>query len=490
MTLSLFEIIEPSVRNHPDRPAIVAAQGGRITYGQFAGLVDCFAAHSGRAGISKGDHVAILLQPSATFFCMLLALSKLGAVRVPGRGADPSAVDGVKVDYRIVGADSDLTGLGVVKMNTGWLEPPAGASPMPMAGLDTPEDTAVVLSSSGTTGRPKLLRFSLALIRQAIEDQGAFVGALDRRTLLLMPPQTSFGLEMALLILRSGGQIIWPPTPRYQSLSLLVRGRVDDIVAAPIAYSRFVEKLKARGIRLQSIRRAIMAGSVASRGLITSVQEFVCRDLINNYGSSELGPCACSHVDEVATIPGAVGKLAPWMDIRISDEQGNELPRGKTGLLQLRIKPGRRVATYVGVSPSATDLENDWFIPGDLGSLTEGSVLCIQGRASDLINIGGTKISPWVVEELATRFLGESEIVSAFGLPGPSGFDEVVLAIDARNKSRIEGLRSYINGSSKRLGRVHIIAIEAFPLNESGKVDKFRLLDLAAATVTRQGSQA
>lgn len=238
----------------------------------------------------------------------------------------------------------------------------------------------------------------------------------------------------------------------------------------------------------KSIKRAIMAGSVASQGLVNSIQEFICRNLINNYGSSELGPCACSHVDEVAGIPGAVGKLAPWMDIRISDDQGNELPRGKTGLLQLRIKPGRRVATYVGVSASGGDPAGDWFIPGDLGSLTEDGVLCIQGRASDLMNIGGTKVAPSIVEELVTRFLGENEMVSAFGLQGANGFDEVVVAIDARNAPRIEGLRNHINGSNKQLGRVHIMAIEAFPLNESGKVDKIKIRELASAAVARQGS--
>jgi acyl-coenzyme A synthetase/AMP-(fatty) acid ligase len=489
MALSLFEIIEPSVRNHPERPAIVAAEGGRISYRRLAKLVDSWAMHAARAGISKGDHVAIHLQSRPSFFCMMLALSKLGAVRVPQHEAAASAVDSVKVDYSIVGPDPALTGPGVVKMNSGWSEPPAGDPPMPMAGLDTPEDTAVILSSSGTTGRPKLLRFTLALIHQAIEDQGTFVGTLDRRTLLLMPPHTSFGLEMALLTLRSGGQITWAPAAGYlATLPLLVGGQIDDIIATPAVYSRFVENLKARDIRLESIKRAIMAGSVASQGLVNSIQEFICRNLINNYGSSELGPCACSHVDEVAGIPGAVGKLAPWMDIRISDDQGNELPRGKTGLLQLRIKPGRRVATYVGVSASGGDPAGDWFIPGDLGSLTEDGVLCIQGRASDLMNIGGTKVAPSIVEELVTRFLGENEMVSAFGLQGANGFDEVVVAIDARNAPRIEGLRNHINGSNKQLGRVHIMAIEAFPLNESGKVDKIRLRELASAAVARQGS--
>jgi acyl-coenzyme A synthetase/AMP-(fatty) acid ligase len=213
------------------------------------------------------------------------------------------------------------------------------------------------------------------------------------------------------------------------------------------------------------------------------MQKYICGDIINNYGSSELGPCACSHVDEVASIPDAVGKIVPWMDVRITDDHGNELPTGETGQLMFRIKPGRRIAPYLG-EPSSSALPADgWFVSGDIGTLTENGILCIQGRASDAINAGGNKIAPSAVEKLVTRFLGATETVCAFGLPDPNGFDQVYVAIDVRNAHRLKELEAYMNRLNPPLGEVRIMAVNSFPLNDSGKISRNRLREMIASPV-------
>ncbi len=298
----------------------------------------------------------------------------------------------------------------------------------------------------------------------------------------MISPATVFGLKTALLTLKSGGLIIWPRVGNYRAtLSLLAQGDVDDIFAAPFSYSRLIELLKVDDSKLRSINRANMGGSLASKSLIKSVQEHICRNLINHYGSSELGTCAFSNVDDIASIPGAVGKIVPWLDVRISDDHGTELPRGATGLLRFRFKPGRQMASYIGMAERTTNTTDGWFIPGDMGTLTEDEILCIQGRETDLINVGGSKFAPSAIEDFVNCFLGETEMVCAFGLPGPHGFDEIIVAVHPRNMPRLSGLGTHIKESNMGWGPVYIMAIDDFPLNEFGKVDRNRLREMAAS---------
>jgi len=478
MAFDLFTIIEPSVRNHPERTAIFTEQGDRINYRRFAEIVDSCALSAARAGISKGDHVGFRFRDGGTaHLCMIFALSKLGAV--PAIYPPSSAASGLRVDYIITGV-SPVTGPTVVRVDSDWLRPSAAASQIPLAVFDTDEDTALVMSSSGTTGRAKLLSLSLALINQDLEDKST-LGITCRRTLLMISPTTVFGLKTALLTLKLGGQIIWPRSPRA-TLSLLLQGDVDDIFAPPVGYYELSELLKVEGVKLSSINRATMGGSVASKSLIKSVQEHICRNLINHYGSSELGTCAFSNVDDIASIPGAVGKIVPWLDVRISDDHGTELPRGATGQLRFRFKPGRQMASYIGMAERTTNTTDGWFIPGDIGTLTEDEILCIQGRETDLINVGGNKIAPSAIEEFVNCFLGETEMVCAFGLPGPHGFEEVIVAIHPRNMPRLKELGTRIDESHRTWGPVYIMAINDFPLNEYGKIDKSRLREIATSS--------
>lgn len=485
MPFDLLQIIEPALRSHPERTAMVGQKGYLFNYGQISEVVDSFAQRATQAGIRKGAHVAILELPLTWRLCMMFALSKLGAVCVPDLGQGSPVPNNFKIDFRIVPSNSVLSGPGIIKINAGWMAPLADAPPTAMAGFATEDEVSLIMGTSGTTGSSKLLGFSHARIEQWVDDKNRQYGPLDGRTLLFMPPSTVFGLTMALLTLRTGGQIVWRPPTDRAALAMLAGGQVDEIIATPAAYSRWVQELKADGTKLQSIRRCVMTGGPASKVLIKSVQEYFCRNLINNYGSSELGTCAWSHVDDVASIPDSVGKIADWVEVRICDDAGNELPRGTTGLLQFRLKPGHQRAPYLEELTGRAKPSGSWFDPGDVGTVTANDILCVQGRATDLINIGGNKFAPSYVEDLVSHFLGPTEMVCAFGLPGPNGFDDVAIAVHARNSERIEALRTFLKETRLPLGRFLILAVTTFPQNEFGKIDRLKLRETAARVLKR-----
>ena len=105
-----------------------------------------------------------------------------------------------------------------------------------------------------------------------------------------------------------------------------------------------------------------------------------------------------------------------------------------------------------------------------------------------MINAGGNKIAPSAVERPVIAFLGDSEPVHAFGLPGPDGYDEVVVIVSMRSSHRIKELPAVLEQAKLGLGKVHFLAIKSFPLNESGKVDRAKLREMAGAEIARQSS--
>jgi long-chain acyl-CoA synthetase len=485
MLRDLFELVEPTIRSHPERPAVLRPTGEEITYRQLGEIVDHYTALFARAGISRGTRVALHGVPMAQYLFLVLALSRLGAVHVRAPDTDAPDDEGIKADFVVGDAASELRGARVLALDlaapqSGRLAPPAS-----LPGFASPDDVCIIMGTSGSTGVRKQLGYSLALLEKLVDDKRISFGALNNRFLLHIPPTMPVGLQMCLLVLNSGGEIIFPAATPRATLALLAAGKVDEILAAPAMYARWLELLAKDRVALPPLKRAIMTGSLASRALITAVQDRICRNLINNYGASEIGTIARSPVDQVPAIDGAVGYLVDWMEARIVDDQGNALARGQTGELQFRLKPGRHIASIVsGTAKSSAD--GEWFAPGDRGTVMPDGLLCIHGRAPETINTGGNKVPCALVEDIVARFVGGTEPVCALGLPGPNGFDEAVVVVSARHAGRLGEIPACIERAKLRLGKVRCLAIRDFPLGDSGKIDRRKLQAMVSAEVSRR----
>jgi non-ribosomal peptide synthetase component E (peptide arylation enzyme) len=127
------------------------------------------------------------------------------------------------------------------------------------------------------------------------------------------------------------------------------------------------------------------------------------------------------------------------------------------------------------VQADANTLANDWFSPGDIGSVHADGILCIEGRTTDVVNQGGKKISTAVVEDIVVKFLGEPVMVSAVGVALPQGFEQIVIVIDEKFSARIPALSAHLKKLSIFRRGVRIFALKEFPLNAAGKIDKKEL---------------
>jgi acyl-CoA synthetase (AMP-forming)/AMP-acid ligase II len=493
MLRDLFELVEPTIRSHPERPAVLKPTGEEITYRQLGEIVDHYTALCARAGIARGTRVTVQDVRMAQYLFLVLALSRLGAVHVRAPDFDAPGNEGVKTDLVIIDAAANLRAdavsqqrgtrvlaLDLAVPESGFLAPPGN-----LPGFASPDDICIVMGSSGTTGVRKQLGYSLTLFKRMMDDLGVASGDLSGRFLLHVPPIMPYGLLMGLLVLISGGEIVFPAATARATLALLATGKVDEILAAPAVYAQWLDLLAKEPVALPPIKRATIGGSLASSALLAAVQRRICGNLFHQYGASEVGPVARSPVDQVTGIEGAIGKLVDWVDARVVDDQGKELARGQTGELQFRPKPPRRIVPIVsGTAKASTD--GEWFAPGDRGTITPDGILCVYGRASEIMNVGGNEVPCAAVEDIVVRFLGGTEPVCALGLPGPNGFDEAVVVVSARHAGRLGQIPACIARTNLRLGKVRCIAIRNFPLGESGKIDRRKLQTMVSAEISRQ----
>jgi acyl-coenzyme A synthetase/AMP-(fatty) acid ligase len=123
---------------------------------------------------------------------------------------------------------------------------------------------------------------------------------------------------------------------------------------------------------------------------VARIRSEICRNFINEYASTEAGAVAMGSSTSIGDIRDAVGFVLPWAEVEIVDESGQVLPPSSEGLIRYRTP--RLMENLKVASDNLPSVRDQWFYPGDIGSLTAEGVLCVTGRSSDVINRGGHKV--------------------------------------------------------------------------------------------------
>jgi acyl-CoA synthetase (AMP-forming)/AMP-acid ligase II len=167
-------------------------------------------------------------------------------------------------------------------------------------------------------------------------------------------------------------------------------------------------------------------------------------------------------------LPGCAGFVHPWNKVQIVDEANRPLPFGAEGIV--RIWSTSIVSGYLGDPPeNRTAFQDGWFYPGDLGTVTKEGLLTITGRASEVINAGGVKVSPDLINNVLTGMHGIVE-AAAFGVDYPDRPTEIWTAVVAPQPldeaALIDSCRKTLGGRAPQ----RIVRVERIPRNPMGKV--------------------
>lgn len=484
---NLFDLLRPAIEARPSAIAIVAPNGQEITYRRLGETITRFASEARARGVTAGQCIAISLSHPAAIIGMVAALSRIGAAAAIGDKVKNMIAAGVKLDSVISDSVDFDSGPETIRFDQSWAARPGKDLELADEVTRAPADLAMICASSGSTGERKFftLTFATQIARLTLQDQ--MHGTQHGRRLITPGMGTLWGFQNGFRTLRSGGMLIFPGRNAVHTMAEIDRLAIEEIMTAP---NLLVDLVNARadGPPPHALKKIIVGGSQVSAALTERARQKLCSEIVIAYGATETGPTVLGDSRSVAEQPGAVGKVAPWAEMRILSPEGDVLPPGKDGRLQIRVAPQHRPQAQIaqGMITSPYDPEG-WFEPGDLGRIENG-ILFIEGRTSDVINVGGNKLSAHALEEFAAKAPGVAQ-AAVTSHRNEAGFETVCVAFVARSDFI---LATFDEKFSRRVGKNtprRYLVLDALPLLASGKIDKQKLKTLFA-TVGDHGSRS
>ena len=474
----------------PDHPAIIVPDGPTLTYAELGLEVDLLAETLATAGIQRPDRIAMALPNGAEAVVALLAASLVGVAaplnqalaedefRFFLRDVEAKALivapDGADRARRARPSDTLVVEYGLAGGGRRRLRGavPFGAPRTPAA-PDT-SDAALVLHSSGTTGRPKRVALRNAQLLASIGEivRGYRLGP-DDVALTVMPMFHVHGIVAgALATLAAGGTIVIPAHFNGLGFCKLVREhRVTWYSAVPTIHQLVLARARSDASQCASLRFVRSASAKLPATVRDGLAATFGVPVIEAYGMTEAAhQIASNPLEPDRCRPGTVG-LATGVRIATMDDRGRLLPAGAEGEIVLK---GPNVIThYDGNSEAdAASFSDGWFRTGDIGVLDRDGYVTLVGRLKEQINRGGEKIAPAEIDEVLLSHPAVAEAV-CFGVPHPSWGEEIEAAVVLRGGATPEELirhcRAHV-AAFKVPKRIHLV--DAIPRTASGKIQR------------------
>lgn len=346
-----------------------------------------------------------------------------------------------------------------------------------------PDQVAVLLFTSGTTGTPKSAvlrhRHLVSYILGSVEFMGA---GEDEATLVSVPPYHVAGVAAMLSSVYAGRRIV--QLPRFDAddwIDTVEREGVTHAMVVPTMLTRIVDALERRGGEpILGLRALSYGGGKMPRPVIERALElFPITNFVNAYGLTEtsstialLGPDdhrVAQYSDDPAEQQrlASVGRPLPGLEVEVRDDDGKVLEAGQVGEIFVR---GEQVAGEYREQGSLLDADG-WFPTRDGGYLDEAGYLFIQGRNDDVIIRGGENMSPGEIEDVALTHPAVRD-VAAIGVPCREWGEKVVLILVTGSDQPDPHDISELIRERLRSSRVpsHIVFANELPYNETGKL--------------------
>ncbi len=505
---SIDESFQRTVERFPEQEAIVAPNGERINYRELSERVDRVAAALAARGLSAGDRIALLVSNDPTFVVTLLAAARLNAITVPlnireqtpelqftlnqcgakiivheanlaERLPAPSTLPELKFRFAVNG---DAAG----SESFTSLEESGATKVLPA--ITNEEDVAVILYTSGTTGKPKgatLTHFNL--IHTQLHYETCMGLRAGDRSLLAVPASHVTGLAAIILtMIHCGGCIVMMREFKAKAcLELMAKERVSYSIMVPAMYNLCLLQADFDAYDLSAFRCGGYGGAPMPEATIATLAKKLPQlTLINAYGSTETtSPTTIMPAGLGATHADSVGQVVPCGDVRVMDDQGREVARGESGELWIG---GPMVVPGYWNNPSATQAAfvAGYWRSGDIGSMDAEGFVRIHDRMKDMINRGGYKVYSAEVESVMSHhpLVLESAVVP---VPDPVLGEKVHAFVVRRDANlSVDDLKKFCGGhlADYKVPDFFTLRDEPLPRNANGKILKRELRELALKT--------
>ena len=434
----------------PDAPAMITREG-EVSFSSLKSRVSRFANYLEDQGVGKKSLVAYSVK-SELALVVQLSLMALGATSVRTssqitEGATPFS-HSLGFEYK-----------GAKKIEISDQELKSTSATRDLRNAQNPK---IGLYTSGTTGRPKLVIYEGQVLVPRIMSP---LVASRSASINLYGPGTMGGFAHPLRALIAGEPSLVMPSYDLAGLEwLLHKGASIGFTTISSSVGNIVSMAKAaqrRPIEASQIRKIYLGGAKVSERLERIVEKaFPSAKTVSIYGSTEIGVVAMRQLNSSKLPRNCVGLPLPGVEVEIVDEDSKTVDVGVSGKVKIKTP---NVAYYFNTNEA---LES--FYPGDLGHLDSQGRLFLEGRESEIINVGGNKIDPAEIDEI---LLAQPEILdaAAFGYETAVGIQApvaaVVLAPNTDQDELLERVKKLLPGKAPE----GIFVIASIPRNDMQK---------------------
>ncbi|HET8815246.1 MAG TPA: long-chain fatty acid--CoA ligase [Solirubrobacterales bacterium] len=299
-----------------------------------------------------------------------------------------------------------------------------------LAGTDE-QDTAVILYTSGTTGKPKGAELTHFNLHRNAEIASQTTCEIEEGDIVLgsLPLFHSFGQTVSMnASLRVGATLtLLPKFDPGAALEIMQRDSVTHFYGVPTMYGALLHHPERESYDTSSLRTCITGGASMPVEVLRGFEQAFDCEVLEGYGLSETSPVACSNHPGRPRKPGSIGTPLKEVEMKVVDEDDNEVPQGEVGEIVIR---GHNVMKGYWQRPDATEetMRGGWFHSGDMARVDEDGYFFIVDRKKDLIIRGGYNVYPREVEEVLYEHPKIRE-AAVLGVPHDEWGEEIGAAV-------------------------------------------------------------
>jgi len=505
MSLNLAHFLDISAEKYPNKTALVL-DSFSMPYMALAATVNKVANVLRNKGIGRGDKVALMMPNTPHFPIIYYATLKAGATVVPVNCLLKSA----EIQYILEDSDAEAffvwklfeqdaadafrqsetcRHLVVVSTPDDTSSPEVGEAFMPLVAAappafdavqTMPDDTAVILYTSGTTGAPKgaeLTHFNMFFNALYAKDY-ALKAQPEDIGLAVLPLFHSFGQTCVMnTAIMAGATLTMVPTfDTRRTMEVIQRDKATFMAAVPTMYYWMLTLEDSDKFDLSSLRMAVSGGSAMPVDVFDRFEQRYGIRILEGYGLTETSPIASFTVLEQPNKPGSIGKPIWGVSMKIMKDDSSFAGADEVGEIVIR---GHNVMKGYYKKPAATEaaIVDGWLHTGDMAKTDEDGFFYIVDRKKDLIIRGGMNVYPREIEEV---IFGHPEVVEVcvIGIPDAARGEEVKAYIVLKKDATVtpEDLQAYCK---ERMARYKvpksIEMMDALPKGPTGKVLKREL---------------
>jgi long-chain acyl-CoA synthetase len=448
--MNLHLAFAAAAQKNPSRPALFWGES-ELSYGTLLAQARAVGNRLEREfGVRPGDRVGLLLKNCPEFVPALFGTLMTGAVSVPvSNFLKPDEISFILADARVnlfithTPLSEAIPTLCAARPGLRCLLAEDLIRPSLAAGLDfmpahrTKSDLAVIVYTSGTTGRPKGAMLSHGNLLHNVESCRQVLTAVEcDRFAVLLPMFHSFMLCVGILLpLVVGGSIVLIKSvhPLRNALHEIIHRQATILPAIPQVFRALADSHPAVPLPL----RICVSGAAPLP--VQTLHDFNHRftvPLLEGYGLSEASPVVSINPVAGPWKAGSIGKPIPDVEVSIQNDHGQVLPPGEIG--ELCVRGGNVMLGYWNQpAETAKAMRGDWLLTGDVGYYDEDGYLYITDRKKDMLLVNGLNVYPREIEEVIYQIPGVNE-VAVVGQPDPRKGEHPVAFVVARGGAKLD----------------------------------------------------